>query len=136
MGCASGSGGMTVDDKVGEGDKKDARESSPQPVIRLRGGKVTGRNEVGRMEMGRKRMRTKETGGKETGVKETGTKETGEDETGGKATGAKAQGAQYNQETSELGDMLMGEREMGNMLVIRLRDRMRRKGSYARATLR
>ena len=36
-GCASGSGGGgTVDDKVGEDDERDARESSPQPGRRLR----------------------------------------------------------------------------------------------------
>ena len=62
VGCASGSGGGTVDDKVGEGDEKDARESSPQPGIRLRGVKVTrrkeiGRNETGPKEMGRKTVR-------------------------------------------------------------------------------
>ena len=38
---ASGSGGGKVDDKVGEGDEKDAKESSPQPGRRLRRGKVT-----------------------------------------------------------------------------------------------
>ena len=43
VGCASGSGGGSVDDKVGEDDEGDARESSPQPGRRLRGGKVTGR---------------------------------------------------------------------------------------------
>ena len=31
MGCPSGSGGGTVDDKVGEDDERDARESSLQP---------------------------------------------------------------------------------------------------------
>ena len=31
VGCASGSGGGTVDDKVGEDDERDARESSLQP---------------------------------------------------------------------------------------------------------
>ena len=31
MGCASGSGGGTVDYKVGEDDEIYARESSPQP---------------------------------------------------------------------------------------------------------
>ena len=41
MGCASGSGGRIVDDKVGEGDERGARESSPQPERRLRGGKET-----------------------------------------------------------------------------------------------
>ncbi|KAI0230091.1 Cilia- and flagella-associated protein 91 [Lamellibrachia satsuma] len=38
VGCASGSVGGTVDDKVGEGDDRDGRESSPQPGKRLRGG--------------------------------------------------------------------------------------------------
>ena len=33
-GCASGSGGGTVDDKVGEDDERDARESSSQPERR------------------------------------------------------------------------------------------------------
>ena len=46
-GCASSSGGGTVDDKVGK-DTRDARESSPQPGRKLRGGKVTGRRETGR----------------------------------------------------------------------------------------
>ena len=50
--CASGSGGGTVDDKVGEDDERDARESSPQPGRRLRGGKVTGCRETGCKEMG------------------------------------------------------------------------------------
>ena len=31
VGCASGSGGGTVDDKIAAGDEKDARESSTQP---------------------------------------------------------------------------------------------------------
>ena len=31
VGCASGSGRETVDDKMGEGDERDGRESSPQP---------------------------------------------------------------------------------------------------------
>ena len=52
VGCASGSGGGTVDDKVGEDDERDARVSSPQPGRRLRGGKVTGRRETGRKETG------------------------------------------------------------------------------------
>ena len=38
-GCASSSRGGTVDDKVGK-DTRDARESSPQPGRKLRGGKV------------------------------------------------------------------------------------------------
>ena len=52
-GCASSSGGGTVDDKVGK-DTRDARESSPQPGRKLRGGKVTGRRETGRKETERK----------------------------------------------------------------------------------
>ncbi|KAI0223321.1 hypothetical protein LSAT2_025461 [Lamellibrachia satsuma] len=60
-GCASSSGGGTVDDKVGK-DTRDARENSPQPGRKLRGGKVTGRRETGRKETGRKGM-----GGKTTG---------------------------------------------------------------------
>ena len=64
MGCASGSSGGTVDDKVGEDDERDARESSPQPGRRLRGGKVTGHRDTGCKEMGRK-----ETGRKEMGRK-------------------------------------------------------------------
>ena len=47
--CASSSGGGTVDDKVGK-DTRDARESSPQPGRKLRGGKVTGRRKTGRKE--------------------------------------------------------------------------------------
>ena len=46
VGCASGSGRGTIDDKVGEDDERDARESSPQSGRRLRGGKVTGRRET------------------------------------------------------------------------------------------
>ena len=61
VGCASGSGGGTVD-RVGEDDERDAKESSPQPGRRLKEGKVTGR---------------RETGWKETGCRETGRKETG-----------------------------------------------------------
>ena len=71
--------------------------------------------------MGRKTIRTKKKGGKEMGSKETKAKETGGKEAGGKDTGAKAPaakapGAQYNQETGGKGDMLMGEREMDNMV--------------------
>ena len=75
-GCASSSGWGTVDDKVGK-DTRDARESSPQPGRKLRGGKVTGRRETGRKETGRKG-----TGGKTTGVKERGVGETGGKEKG------------------------------------------------------
>ena len=47
--CASSSGEGTVDN-VGEDDERDARESSPQPGRRLRGGKVKGLRETGRKE--------------------------------------------------------------------------------------
>ena len=79
VGCASGSGGGTVDNKVGEDNERDARESSPQPGRRLRGGKATGRRGTGCKQMGCK----------ETGRKETGRKETGRKEMGGKTAGAK-----------------------------------------------
>ena len=65
-GCASSSSGGTVNDKVGK-DTRYARQSSPQPGRKLRGGKVTGRRETGRKEKGKKG-----TGGKTTGVKERG----------------------------------------------------------------
>ena len=68
VGCASGSSWRAVQDKVGEDEERDARESSPQPGRRLRGGKVTGHRETGR----------KETGCRETGRKETGRKEMGQ----------------------------------------------------------
>ena len=90
-GCASSSGGGTVDDKVGK-DTRDARESSPQPGSKLRGGKVTGRRETGRKETGRKGTGGKTTGVKERGVRETGGKEKGVGETGGKTTGVKERG--------------------------------------------
>ena len=41
VGCASGSGGGTVDDKLGEDDERDGRRE-------------TGRKETGRREKGRK----------------------------------------------------------------------------------
>ena len=81
VGCTSGSGGGIVDDKVGEDDERDVRESSTKPGRRLRGGKVTGRRETGRKETG-----LRETGRKETGLRETGHKETGRRETGRKET--------------------------------------------------
>ena len=76
VGCASGSGGET-EDKVGEDDERDARESSPQPGKRLRGGKMTGRRESGR---------------KETRRRETGRKETKRNEMGGKTNRSKERG--------------------------------------------
>ena len=75
-GYASSSGGGTVDDKAGK-DTRDARENSPQPGRKLRGGKVTGHRETGRKETGRKG-----TGGKTTGVMERGVGETGGKEKG------------------------------------------------------
>ena len=100
-GCASSSGGGTVDDKVGK-DTRYARESSPQPGRKLRGGKVTGRRETGRKGTGGKTTGVKErgvgeTGGKTIGVKErgvgeTGGKEKGVGEKGGKTTGVKERG--------------------------------------------
>ena len=90
-GCASSSGGGTVDDKVGK-DTRDARESSPQPGRKLRGGKATGHRETGRKETGRKGTGGKTTGVKERGVGETGGKEKGVGETGGKTTGVKERG--------------------------------------------
>ena len=90
-GCASSSRGGTVDDKVGK-DTRDARESSPQPGRKLRGGKVTGCRETGRKETGRKGTEGKTTGVKERGVGETGGKGKGVGETGGKTTGVKERG--------------------------------------------
>ena len=75
------------------------------------GAKETAEKETGRKEMGGKVTAWKETGGKETGGKETGRKDTG-----AKAPRPKAPGAQYSQETGGKGDMLMGKREMDNML--------------------
>ena len=54
VGCASGSGGGIVHDKVEEDDERYARESSPQPGRRLREGKVTGHRETGHKKMGRR----------------------------------------------------------------------------------
>ncbi|KAI0231010.1 Phosphorylase b kinase gamma catalytic chain, liver/testis [Lamellibrachia satsuma] len=90
-GCASSSGGGTVDDKVGK-DTRYARESSPQPGRKLRGGKVAGRRETGRKETGRKGTGGKTTGVKKRGVGETGGKEKGVGETEGKTTGVKERG--------------------------------------------
>ena len=89
--CASSSGGGTVDDKVGK-DTRDARESSPQPGRKLRGGKVTGHRETGRKETGRKGTGGKTTRVKERGVGETAGKEKGVGATGGKTTGVKERG--------------------------------------------
>ena len=89
VGCASGSGGGTVDDKVGEDDERDARKSSPQSGRRLRGGKVTGRRETGRKETGRRETGRKETRRKEMGGKTNGSKERGVGETVAKESGAR-----------------------------------------------
>ena len=117
-GCASSSGGGTVDDKVGK-DTRDARESSPQPGRKLRGGKVTGRRETGRKETGKKGTGGKTTGAKERGVGETGGKEKGVGETGGKEkgvgeTGGKTTGVK-EREVGETGGKATGvkEREVG-----------------------
>ena len=61
VGGGSGSDGGTVDDKLGEDDERDARESSPRPGRGLRGGKVTGRRETGRKEKGHRESGRKET---------------------------------------------------------------------------
>ena len=87
-GCASSSSWGTVDDKVGK-DTRNARESSPQPGRKLRGGKVTGRRETGRKETGRKGTGGKTTRVKERGVGETTAKEREVGETGAKETGGK-----------------------------------------------
>ena len=141
VGCASGSGGGIVDDKVGEDDERDARESSPQSGRRLRGGKVTGcretgrkekgHKETGRRETGRKETRKKEMGGKSNGSKERGVGETvakesegketivkamGVRETGGMVSVGKVTGAHVSQATGGKGDRLMGKREPDNSL--------------------
>ena len=74
---------------------------------------------MGAKETGGKATGARETGGKVTGRKVTGAKETRLNETGAKVTkasGVKAIGAQHSQEMGEKGNMLMGEREMDNML--------------------
>ena len=94
VGCASDTGRGTVDAKVGEGDERDATESSSQPGKRLTGSderawEETGRKDTERKETGVKTVGAKEMRGKETGVNETGAKETGAKETVGKETGGK-----------------------------------------------
>ena len=76
----------------------------------------TGGKETGGKVMGVREMGGKETGWKAMGVREIGGKVTGARETGGKAKGKKALGGQDSQEMGGKGDMLMGEREMDNML--------------------
>ena len=82
------------------------------------GRKETGGKTVRVMETRGKETGTKVTGAKETGGKETGAKKTGGDEMGRKATGTKAPRAKASgaQETGGKGDILMGEREMDNIL--------------------
>ena len=111
-GCASSSGGGTVDDKVGK-DTRDARESSPQPGRKLRGGKVTGRRETGRNETRRKGTGGKTTGVKERGVWETGGKEKGVGETGGKTTGVKERGVGETKRAKEWEVGETGAKETG-----------------------
>ena len=121
-GCASSSGGGTVDDKVGK-DTRDARESSPQPGRKLRGGKVTGRRETGRKETGKKGTGGKTTGakergvgvtgGKDKGVGETGGKEKGVGETGGKTTGVKEREVGETRAKEWEGDRREGDRREG-----------------------
>ena len=110
--CASSSGEGTVDDKVGK-DTRDARESSPHPGRKLRGGKVTCHRETGRKETGRKGTGGKTTGVKERGVGETGGKEKGVGETGGKTTGVRERGVA---ETGgkEKGAVSSGDRREGD----------------------
>ena len=110
-GCASCSGGGTVDDKVGK-DTRDARESSPQPGRKLRGGKVTGRRETGRKETGRKGTGGKTTGVKERGVGETGGKEEGVGETGVKERGVAEIGGK-EKGVGETGGKPTGVKERG-----------------------
>ena len=81
VGCASGSGSETVDDKVGEDDERDAMENSPQSGRRLSGGKVTGHRETGRRETGHKETGRKETRRKEMGRNTNGSKKRGVGET-------------------------------------------------------
>ena len=81
VGCASGSGGGTVDDNVGEDDERDTRENSPQPGRRLRGDKVVGRRDIGKQD--ERRREGKKMGGKANGSKERGVGETVAKESGG-----------------------------------------------------
>ena len=113
--CASGSGGGSVDDKVGEDDEGDARESSPQPGRRLRGGKVTGRRETGR----------RETEHKETQRRETGRKETRRKEMGGKTNGSKERGV------GETVENIVGSGKSGSVLVHIGTNNVEREGTTA-----
>ena len=77
MGCASGSGGGPVDDKVGEDDQRDAKESLPQSGRRLRGGKVT-YDKVGEDDQRDARESLPQSGRRLRGGKVTGHRETGD----------------------------------------------------------
>ena len=79
---------------------------------------MTGLKETRCKETWRKETGEKATEGKLMGAKETGGRAMGAKEMGGKATGAKVTGAQNNQEIGGKVDMLMGEKEMGNMLPV------------------
>ena len=46
-------GGGTVDDKLGEDNERDVRESSPQSGRRLKRGKVVGRQDLRRRDVRR-----------------------------------------------------------------------------------
>ena len=72
VGCVSDSGGATVNDKMGGSNERNARENSPQPGRRLRGGKVTGWKETARKETGTEDTERKD---KEMGAKATREKE-------------------------------------------------------------
>ena len=76
----------SVNDKVGEDDDRDARESSPHAGRRLKGGKVTCRKKTGRKETGHRETGRKETGRKEMGGQTSGSKERGVGQTVAKET--------------------------------------------------
>ncbi|KAI0238340.1 hypothetical protein LSAT2_011002 [Lamellibrachia satsuma] len=114
VGYVSGSGLGTVDDKVGEDDKRDARESSLQPGRRLGGDRTKKRN--GREDKWIEGEGVRETVMKETMGKEMTVKAMGVREMRRKVTGGKALGAHVSQEMGGKGDMLMGERETDNRL--------------------
>ena len=128
-GCASSSGGGTVDDKVGK-DTRDARESSPQPGRKLRGGKVTGRRETGRKETGRKGTGGKTTGAKEREVGETRAKEWEVGETGAKESGQN--GMEGIERKSYSAAVIEGVRKRARVFVgdsiVRKTDRVLNKG--------
>ena len=126
-------------------DTRDAKESSPQPGRKLRGGKVTGRRETGRKETGRKGTGGKTTGVKERGVGETGGKERGVGETrakewevgetGAKETGGKGSGQNVMEgieRKSYSAAVIEGVRKRARVfvgdLIVRKTDRVLNKG--------